>query len=92
MEFLVTWVIVFLLFQRWKDLLSIATPMILGIAAGGAVMVVSYFLGEYFLLSVGLGKALAEVPINVAQVVIGGTIGGLLSFYVRRSYPALANQ
>jgi uncharacterized membrane protein len=90
--FLVTWVVVLALFQRWKDILSIATPMILGIATGGAVMVASYFLGEYFLLNVGLGKALAEVPINVAQVVIGGTIGGLLSFYVRRSYPALANQ
>lgn len=90
--FLAVWAAVFIIFQMWKELLSIATPMILGIAAGGAVMVVSYFMGEYFLLNVGLGKALAEVPINVAQVVIGGTIGGLLSFYVRRSYPKLASQ
>jgi len=87
--FLAAWVVVFVIFQIWKGILSIATPMILGITAGGAVMVTSYFLGEYFLLDVGLGKALAEVPINVAQVVIGGTIGGLLSFYVKRSYPAL---
>jgi hypothetical protein len=92
MLFLAVWVAVFIVFQRWKELLSVATPMILGIAAGGAVMVVAYFMGEYFLLSVGLGKALAEVPINVAQVVIGGTIGGLLSFYVKRSYPALASR
>lgn len=92
MLFLAVWTAVFIVFQRWKELLSVATPMILGIAAGGAVMVVAYFMGEYFLLSVGLGKALAEVPINVAQVVIGGTIGGLLSFYVKRSYPALANR
>jgi uncharacterized membrane protein len=90
--FLAVWSVVFIVFQKWKELLSIATPMILGIAAGGAVMVVSYFMGEYFLLSVGLGKALAEVPINVAQVVIGGTIGGLLSFYVKRSYPRLASR
>ena len=90
--FLAVWAAVFIVFQKWKELLSIATPMILGIAAGGAVMVASYFMGEYFLLNVGLGKALAEVPINVAQVVIGGTIGGLLSFYVKRSYPALASR
>jgi uncharacterized membrane protein len=90
--FLAVWAVVFILFQRWKEILSIATPMILGIAAGGALMVATYFMGEYFLLNVGLGKALAEVPINVAQVVIGGTIGGLLSFYVKRSYPALASQ
>jgi len=90
--FLAVWAAVFIIFRKWKELLSIATPVILGIAAGGAVMVVTYFMGEYFLLDVGLGKALAEVPINVAQVVIGGTIGGLLSFYVKRSYPALAGQ
>ena len=89
---LVIWAVVFIIFQRWKDILSAAVPMILGIAAGGSIMIVSYFLGEYYLLNVGLGKALAEVPINVAQLVIGGTIGGLLSFYVKRSYPALANQ
>jgi len=87
--FIVVWAVVFVLFQIWKDILSVATPMILGIGAGGAVMVASYFLGEYFLLNVGLGKAIAEVPINVAQVVIGGTIGGLLSFYVKKSYPAV---
>ncbi len=88
----VIWAVVFLVFQKWKTSLSFAAPMVLGIAAGGSIMIISYFLGEYYLLNVGLGKALAEVPINVAQLVIGGTIGGLLSFYVKRSYPALANQ
>jgi uncharacterized membrane protein len=64
----------------------------LGIGAGGACMILTYFLGELLLLNVGLGKALAEVPINVAQVVLGGTIGALLSYYVKRSYPALTAQ
>lgn len=63
--------------------------VVLGIAAGGACMIVTYFVGEFFLLDVGLGKALAEVPINVAQVVLGGTIGALLSYYVSKSYPSL---
>lgn len=63
--------------------------LILGIAAGGACMITTYFLGEWLVLDVGLGKALAEVPINIAQVVLGGTIGALLSHYVRKSYPAL---
>lgn len=61
----------------------------LGIGAGGACMITSYFLGELLLLDVGLGKAIAEVPINVGQVVLGGTIGALLSYYVKKSYPSL---
>lgn len=61
----------------------------LGIGAGGACMIAAYFFGELFLLDVGLGKALAEVPINVGQVVLGGTIGALLSYYVKKSYPSL---
>ena len=62
---------------------------IIGIAAGGSCMIAGYFLGEYFLLDVGFGKALAEVPINVVQAAFGGTIGLLLSAAVKRSYPKL---
>jgi len=61
------------------------------IAAGGACMIATYFFYELILLDVGLGKALAEIPINIGQVVIGGTIGALLSYYVRRSYPSVAS-
>ncbi len=60
--------------------------MVLGVAAGGACMISLYFLGEWLVLDVGFGKALAEVPVNVTQVVIGGTVGILLSALVRRSY------
>jgi len=59
--------------------------MAMGIAAGGACMIVAYFFGELWIIDVGLGKALAEVPVNVGQVVLGGTIGALLTYYVRRS-------
>ncbi len=68
--------------RRW------VVPVAIG--AGGACMIVTYFLAELFLLDVGLGKALAEVPINIGQVVIGGIIGALLSHYVTKSYPSLA--
>jgi hypothetical protein len=66
-----------------------ATPIVLGIAIGGTVMVITYFLGEWLVLDVGIGKALLEVPINVLQVTLGGTIGALLSHYVRKSYPRI---
>jgi uncharacterized membrane protein len=66
-----------------------ATPIVLGIAIGGTVMVITYFLGEWLVLNVGLGKALLEVPINVLQVTLGGTIGALLSYYVKKSYPRI---
>lgn len=68
------------------------TPYILGIAVGGTCMVAAYFLGEYFLLNVGLGKALLEIPVNVGQVLLGGLIGALLSYYVKKSYPAISSQ
>lgn len=63
--------------------------VVFGIGVGGAFMITTYFFAEWIVLNVGLGKALAEVPINIAQVVLGGIIGALLSYYVRRSYPAL---
>jgi len=68
------------------------TPVLLGIAVGGTCMVAAYFAGEYFLLNVGLGKALLEVPVNVGQVLLGGLIGALLSYYVKKSYPQVATQ
>jgi uncharacterized membrane protein len=64
--------------------------VVLGIAAGGACMVLTYFLSELLILNVGWGPALTESVGNLVQVVAGGTIGALLSHYVSRSYPALA--
>jgi uncharacterized membrane protein len=61
----------------------------IAVCVGGAFMILTYFFAEWIVLDVGLGKALAEVPINIGQVVLGGTIGALLSYYVRKSYPSL---
>lgn len=64
--------------------------VVLGIATGGACMVLTYFLGELLILNVGWGPALTESVGNIVQVAVGGTIGALLSHYVSKSYPALA--
>jgi uncharacterized membrane protein len=61
-----------------------------GIAAGGACMVATYFFGELLLLNVGLGAALMESVGNTFQVIVGGTLGSLLSIYVKKSYPAIS--
>lgn len=61
----------------------------LGIICGGTCMITTYFLAEWLLLDMGLGPALAEIPTNIAQVAIGGTVGTLLSHYVRKSMPSL---
>jgi uncharacterized membrane protein len=62
---------------------------ILGIVAGGACMVATYFFGELLILNVGLGAALLEAAGNLLQVGVGGTIGALLAHYVRKAYPRL---
>lgn len=66
--------------------------IVAGIVLGGICMVSAYFLGELLLLNVGLGAALAEAAGNTLQVAAGGTIGALLSFSVKKAYPALANE
>ena len=64
-----------------------AGRMVIAWVLGSAAMVLGYFLGEVFILTLGFGPALQEVPINVAQVVIGGVLGVALTVAVRRAYP-----
>jgi uncharacterized membrane protein len=66
--------------------------IVLGIALGGMCMVLSYFVGELLLLNVGLGAALFEAAGNTIQVVVGGSIGAVLSYSVKRAYPKLADE
>jgi uncharacterized membrane protein len=51
-----------------------------GVAAGGVCMVLGYFLGEWVLY--GLGPALAEIPVNIVQVTVGGTVASVISYPV----------
>lgn len=62
----------------------------LGVACGGACMITTYFLSEWLLMDFGLAAAIAEIPTNIAQVAIGGTVGSLLSYSVKLAMPSLA--
>lgn len=70
--------------KRWR--------VVLGIGCGGALMVATYFFGELLILNYGLGAASLEAVGNILQVIVGGTIGALLSHYVRKSYPSVAQK
>jgi uncharacterized membrane protein len=61
---------------------------LLGWAAGSAAMVLGYFLGEW-LVMLGIGPALGELPVNVLQVVVGGVVGTVLVTAVRTAYPPI---
>lgn len=54
----------------------------LGVVAGGICMVTGYFLGEWAYY--GVGPALAEIPVNITQVAVGGTVGIAISYLVSR--------
>ena len=62
---------------------------LLAVVVAGSEMVVGYFVVEYFVLQWGLGGALAEIPGNIIQVVVGGAIGVPLAYIVRRRLPEI---
>jgi len=62
---------------------------ILAVIVAGVEMVVGYFLAEFYLLQWGLGGALAEVPGNIAQIVIGGLVGIPIALVLRRRLPEI---
>ncbi|NOR83915.1 MAG: ECF transporter S component [Ardenticatenales bacterium] len=61
--------------------------IVLAVGAGGAVVVVGYFIAGVIL--VGMGAAVAEVPANIVQALSGGLVGVPLFLAVRRAYPPL---
>jgi len=62
---------------------------ILAVVAAGSEMVIGYFLVELFPLQWGLGGALAEVPGNIIQIIIGGLVGIPITFTLRRRLPQI---
>jgi len=60
---------------------------ILAVIVAGSEMIIGYFLVELYPLQWGLGGALAEVPGNVAQIVMGGLVGIPIAFVLRRRLP-----
>jgi len=60
---------------------------VLAVAIAGSEMVIGYFLVELYPLQWGLGGALAEVPGNIAQIVVGGFVGIPTALVLRRRLP-----
>jgi uncharacterized membrane protein len=59
----------------------------IAVIAAGVEMVVGYFIVEWLILQWGLVSALAEVPANIGQIVIGGIIGIPIAYLLRRRFP-----
>ncbi|MGA2680782.1 MAG: ECF transporter S component [Candidatus Bathyarchaeia archaeon] len=59
---------------------------ILAVVIAGTEMVTGYFLAEFFGLSEGYA-ALVEVPANILQIVVGGTVGIIVAFVLRKRLP-----
>ena len=62
---------------------------VLAVVVAGSEMIIGYFLVELYVLQWGLGGALAEVPGNIAQIVIGGLVGVPVALVLRRRLPEL---
>jgi len=60
------------------------TRDVLAVFLGGIGMVVGYFLGEAFVMGLGVSFALEEVLGNVVQVAVGALVSIPLSFTIRK--------
>ena len=58
---------------------------ILGILAGGSIMVIGYFIVEVLVFLIPPPIALIEVPFNIFQFVVGGTIAIVITERLRKS-------
>ena len=62
----------------WRDIIAVTVA--------GTVMVTGYFIAEFFPLQIGWA-ALAEVPGNISQIIVGAAIGIPIAIGLRRSLP-----
>ncbi len=62
---------------------------VLAVVVAGSEMITGYFLVELYVLQWGLGGALAEVPGNIAQIIIGGLVGVPIALVLRRRLPEI---
>lgn len=58
---------------------------ILGIVAGGSIMVIGYFIVEIFVFMIPPPIALVEIPFNIFQFVVGGTIAIIITERLKKS-------
>ncbi len=69
--------------RRWRTV----PGLIAAFALGAVVMITGYLAGGTVLK--GAPAALAEVPFNALQAIVGGVVGIPLYLAVRRAYPAI---
>jgi uncharacterized membrane protein len=82
--------IVGLLNQKLKKYIrNVTVCATIAVLVGGLEMVFGYFLYEQFVLGYGFGAALAEVPFNLFQMLVGLVIAVSLSYAVLRVFPQL---
>jgi uncharacterized membrane protein len=75
------------IYQKWPSKLG----MWLSIFIGGCIVIFGYFLGKILLpIWGGFASAVASLPFDIAQVLVGA-LGGLLHLAVVRAYPRLAH-
>ncbi len=65
---------------------------VISVLAGGLVMVLGYFIYEQLVLGYPLAAALAEVPLNLGQMVVGLAIAVPIMHAVMRVFPQLKSQ
>ncbi len=62
---------------------------VVAVVLAGSEMIFGYFIVEYYSLQWGLGGALAEVPTNIAQIVLGGLVGIPIALVLRKRLPEI---
>jgi uncharacterized membrane protein len=65
---------------------------VFAVVVAGCEMILGYFLVEWLVLQWGLGGALAEVPANIVQIVVGGVVGVPVALVLRRRLPEILKQ
>lgn len=58
---------------------------LLGIVAGGSIMVIGYFIVEILVFMIPPPIALIEVPFNIFQFLVGGTIAIIITERLKKS-------
>ena len=62
---------------------------VIAVVVAGSEMIIGYFLVESILLGWGLGGAIAELPGNIVQVVVGGILGIPIALIIRKNIPRM---
>ncbi len=72
-----------------RHIQNVTVCAIIAVLVGGLQMVAGYFLYELIVLNYGLGGALAEVPLNLIQMLVGLAVAVPIMHAVLRVFPQL---